>query len=102
MFGLSTAQNSGTLLPPEHERPEATQEIGGESVTRTPGRLRKFPYYKVQARDGVSLVWRDHRKEAFDDEASAQAYRKTIPVGIETRVVRWERSGSTPLKDTGS
>jgi hypothetical protein len=69
-------------------------------VTLTPGKLRKFPYFKVQVRDRVSLVWRDLRKEAFDDETSAQAYRKTVPVGVDTRVVKWERSGSTPLEDT--
>jgi hypothetical protein len=50
-------------------------------------------------RDIVSLVWRDHCKNAFDDEASAQDYRKTIPGGVETRIVKWDRSGSTPLKD---
>ncbi len=68
-------------------------------MTLTPGKLRTFPYYKVQVRDRVSLVWKDHRKEAFDDMASAQAYRMTIPAEIETRVVKWERSGNTPLKD---
>ena len=69
-------------------------------MTLTPGKVRKFPYFKVQARDRVSLVWKDHKKEAFDDEASAQAYRKTIPGGVETRVVKWERSGSIPLEDS--
>lgn len=68
-------------------------------MTRTPGKLRSFPYFKVQVRDRVSLVWKDHRKEAFDDEVSARAYRETIPAGIEARIVKWERSGSTPLKD---
>ena len=69
-------------------------------MTRTPGRLRKFPYFKVQVRDQVSLVWKDHRKEAFDDQASAETYRETIPAEFESRIVRWDRSGSVPLKDS--
>lgn len=68
-------------------------------MTVTPGKLRTFPYFKVQARDRISLVWKDHRKEAFDDELSAQAYRKTISADIETRVVKWERSGGIPLEE---
>jgi hypothetical protein len=71
-------------------------------VTKTPGKIRKFPYFKVQFRDRITLSWKDHRKEAFDDEASAQNYRKTVDPIVETRVVRWDRSGSTPLKDVGS
>lgn len=69
-------------------------------MTRTPGKLHKFPYFKVQVRDRVSLVWKDHPKDAFDDEASAQAYRNTIPADMEARIVKWESTGSTPLKDT--
>ena len=36
-------------------------------------RRRPEPYYKVQYRDGVTLAWKDRRKEAFDtfDEALA-------------------------------
>jgi hypothetical protein len=69
------------------------------AVTMTPGKVRKFPYFKVQARDPVTLSWKDHRKEAFDDEPSAQAYRKGVEAGVETRVVKWDRSGSEPLRD---
>jgi hypothetical protein len=68
-------------------------------MTRTPGKLRKFPYFKVQVRDRTSLVWKDHQKEAFDSLTSAQAYRSSIPASTETRIVKWERTGSTPLKD---
>jgi hypothetical protein len=34
-------------------------------------RRRPEPYYKVQYRDGLTLAWKDRRKEAFDsfDEA---------------------------------
>jgi hypothetical protein len=74
-----------------------TQRIA--AVTMTPGKTRTFPYFKVQARDPVTLSWKDHRKEAFDDEASAQAYRKTVAARIETRIMKWERTGSEPLKD---
>ena len=68
-------------------------------MTRSPRKLRKFPYFKVQSRDHVSLVWKDHHKEAFDDLAAAEAYRKIVPAGVETRVVKWERSGSEPIRD---
>jgi hypothetical protein len=68
-------------------------------VTLSPGKLRKFPYFKVQSRDQLSLVWKDHCKEAFNDMAAAQAYRNNVPTGIETRIVKWDRSGSVPLKD---
>lgn len=71
-------------------------------MTRTPGKLRRYPYFKVQSRDRVSLVWKDHCKRAFGTEASAQTYRKAIPGEIQTRIVRWDRSGSIPLEDTGS
>jgi hypothetical protein len=68
-------------------------------MTMTPGRVRKFPYFKVQARDPRTLSWKDHRKEAFDDEISAQSYRKNLPHGMETRIVKWDRNGSEPLGD---
>lgn len=62
-----------------------------------PGKGRPYPYFKVQARDQRSLVWMDHRREAFDDEASARAYQSAIGDGVVTRVVRWEESGPVPL-----
>jgi hypothetical protein len=68
------------------------------SVTVTPGKLRKFPYFKVQAHDPVTLAWIDQRKEAFDDEASARAYRKTVAKSIKTRIVKWDETGSHPLE----
>lgn len=68
-------------------------------MTMTPGKVRKFPYFKVQARDPVTMSWKDYRKEAFDDEPSAQAYRKAVAAGIQTRVVKWDRNGSEPLED---
>lgn len=68
-------------------------------MTLSPGKLRRFPYFKVQSRDRVSLVWKDHHKGAFDDLASAEAYRKSVSPGVETRVMKWERSGSVPVKD---
>jgi hypothetical protein len=64
-----------------------------------PGRRRKYPYYKVQARDPVTLSWKDHRKEAFDDEAEARAYLASLPQGVAARVVEWNASGSNPLKN---
>jgi len=68
-------------------------------MTRTPGKLRKYPYFKVQARDPVSMVWKDHQKEAFDDLDSARTYRCSIPTDTETRIVMWERAGSRPLPE---
>lgn len=67
-------------------------------MTRTPGKLRRFPYFKVQAHDPVTLSWKDHRKEAFDDEAAARKYRASIPPAIKTRLVKWDETGSHPLE----
>ena len=67
-------------------------------MTLTPGKLRKLPYFKVQAYDPVTLSWRDQRKEAFDDEASARAYRHSIPMTTKTRIVKWDETGSHPLE----
>lgn len=64
-----------------------------------PGKGRPYPYFKVQALDPRSLAWKDHRKEAFDDEASARAYQADVPPGIVTRVMRWEENGPIPLGD---
>lgn len=68
-------------------------------MTKTPGKQRSYPYFKVQVRDGISLVWKDHRKEAFDDEEAAQEYRRALPTSVETRVVKWGRSGSVPVEN---
>jgi hypothetical protein len=67
-------------------------------VTQTPGKLRKFPYFKVQTHDPLTLSWKDHRKEAFDDEDTARAYRTSIPKNIKTRLVKWDESGSHPVE----
>ena len=67
-------------------------------VTLTPGKVRSLPYFKVQAYDPVTLSWKDHRKEAFDDEASARAYRDTLPNRAKTRIVKWDERGSHPLE----
>lgn len=59
----------------------------------TRGRVRDYPYYKVQLRDRVLNVWKDHRREAFDRLADANAYRATIVSVGETRVVEWREDG---------
>lgn len=64
-----------------------------------PGKGRAYPYFKVQALDTRSLAWRDHRREAFDDEASARAYRANLPADLVSRVVRWDEGGPVPLGD---
>jgi len=64
-----------------------------------PGKGHVYPYFKVQAWDPRSLVWRDHRREAFDDEEAARAYRATIDRTVRTRIVRWDETGSTPMQD---
>jgi hypothetical protein len=66
-------------------------------VAVTRGRLRRFPYFKVQAYDAVTLSWRDCRKEAFDDERSARAYQKSLPKGVKSRIMKWDKSGNHPL-----
>jgi hypothetical protein len=68
------------------------------SVPRTRGKLRKLPYFKVQAYDPVTLAWKDHRKEAFDDEISAREYRQCIPKGTKTRIMKWDETGSHPVE----
>jgi len=68
-------------------------------VPSYPGKGRPYPYFKVQVLDSRSLAWRDHRREAFEDEASARAYRNGLDAGIVARVVRWDENGSTPLGD---
>jgi hypothetical protein len=64
-----------------------------------PGKGHAFPYFKVQMRDPRTLAWKDHRKEAFQDEASARAYRASLSTPFETRIVRWNRTGAAPLED---
>jgi hypothetical protein len=64
-----------------------------------PGKGHAYPYFKVQAWDPRTLAWRDHRKEAFDDEEAARTYRATIDPTVRTRLVRWDRTGSTPMQD---
>jgi hypothetical protein len=65
-----------------------------------PGRGHAYPYFKVQARDRRTLAWKDHRREAFDDDVSARAYRANVDPSIETRIVRWDEKGATPLQDS--
>jgi hypothetical protein len=68
-------------------------------VPAYPGKGRPYPYFKVQALDARSMAWKDHRKEAFADEASAQAYRATIDPAVTTRIMRWEEDGAIPVGD---
>jgi len=63
------------------------------------GKGHAYPYFKVQVRDERSLVWRDHRKEAFDDEASAREYKAGLENGLTSRITRWDETGSRPLDD---
>jgi hypothetical protein len=71
-----------------------------EAMPSHPGKGHKYPYFKVQAWDPLMLAWRDHRKEAFDDEVSARAYRAKLGSNIETRIMKWDDSGATPLVDS--
>lgn len=64
-----------------------------------PGKGHAFPYFKVQVRDQRSLAWKDHRKEAFDDEASARAYQATLAPELTSRVTQWDESGSRALEN---
>jgi hypothetical protein len=68
------------------------------SVALTRGKLRSLPYFKVQVYDSLTLSWKDHRKEAFDDEPSARAYQNTLPNGIKSRIMKWDESGNHPLE----
>ena len=62
-----------------------------------PGKGHAYPYFKVQARDVRTLAWKDQRKEAFADEASARAYQASLSADLQTRVMRWDEAGATPL-----
>lgn len=62
-----------------------------------PGKGHAYPYFKVQMRDARTLAWKDHRKEAFADEASARAYQASLGGEQQTRVMRWDEAGATPL-----
>ena len=64
-----------------------------------PGKGHAFPYFKVQSRDKRALAWKDHRKQAFKDEASARRYQATLGDNLQTRVVRWDPAGPTPLEN---
>jgi len=70
-------------------------------VPATRGRQRDYPYYKVQLRDPILNVWKDHRREAFDALAQAVAYRATIEGPGETRIVEWREDGPHGLSDDG-
>jgi hypothetical protein len=66
-------------------------------VPAYPGKGHAYPYFKVQARDMRTLAWKDHRKEAFKNEESARQYQAELGNGLQTRVVRWDATGPTPL-----
>jgi len=68
-------------------------------VPATRGRQRDYPYYKVQSRDPILNVWKDHRREAFDGLAEAIAYRTTIEDKNETRIIEWREDGPHRLSD---
>lgn len=65
----------------------------------TRGRQRSYPYYKVQRRDPILNVWKDHRREAFDGLAEALAYRATVEESGDTRIVEWRKDGAHGLSD---
>ncbi|MGC2782148.1 MAG: hypothetical protein WA418_41595 [Bradyrhizobium sp.] len=64
-----------------------------------PGKGHAFPYFKVQVRDQRTLAWKDHRKEAFDDEPAARAYQAALGEGVTSRLMRWDANGAKPLED---
>jgi hypothetical protein len=68
-------------------------------VPATRGRQRSYPYYKVQTRDPILNVWKDHRREAFDRLPEAISYRATIEGNGETRIVEWRQDGPHGLSD---
>jgi hypothetical protein len=68
-------------------------------VPATRGRQRSYPYYKVQLRDPILNVWKDHRREAFDGLAEAVTYRSTISTTGETRIVEWREDGPHALAE---
>lgn len=65
----------------------------------TKWRRRSYPYYKVQLRDPIMSVWKDHRREAFGEIADAIAYRANIDKSADTRIVEWDEGGSHALTE---
>jgi hypothetical protein len=43
------------------------------------------------------MAWKDHRKEAFPDEASARTYQEAIDPKLTTRIMRWDEGGAVPV-----
>ncbi len=62
------------------------------------GRARSYPYYKVQSMDPKLKAWRDHRREAFDRLDDAIAFRSTIPMDVDSRIVEWREDGAHAME----
>jgi hypothetical protein len=52
-------------------------------------RRRPEPYYKVQYRDGLTLAWKDRRKEAFDTFDDALKFLQQNPSHEALRIVEF-------------
>jgi hypothetical protein len=62
-----------------------------------PGKGHAYPYFKVQVYDCRTFAWKDHRKEAFDDEETARAYQEALGDNVTSRIMRWDALGAKPL-----
>jgi hypothetical protein len=60
-------------------------------------RRRAEPYYKVQYRDGVTLAWKDRRKEAFNTLDEALSYLRQNAGREPLRIVEFNAGHSTTI-----
>jgi hypothetical protein len=59
-----------------------------------PRKLHPYPYFKVQFHHASLRVWRDHRREVFQNLSEAMAYAASLPRDLLTRIVCWDEQGS--------
>lgn len=62
-------------------------------MRRVQTRRENFPYYKVQFKDPVLAVWKDHRRQVFRDLGEAKSYLAALPPETETQIIEWREDG---------
>jgi hypothetical protein len=62
-------------------------------------RRRPEPYYKVQYRDGVTLAWKDRRKEAFNTFEEALEFLRQNAGREALRIVEFNAGRSKTVHE---
>jgi hypothetical protein len=60
---------------------------------------RGEPYYRVQLRDPFTQAWRNYRTLSFETVERARAFAATLAGPVQTRVVRYDAHGASPVAD---